>query len=67
MVLDSVIDPRGNVTHMRLVSGNALLVHAAMQAVAQWKYRPTLLNGQPVAIDMLVTVHFELSDPSQPA
>ena len=67
VVLESVIDPQGNVNQMRLVSGSALLERAAMQAVEQWKYRPTLLNGQPVAIDMLVTVHFKLADQSQPS
>jgi len=35
-----------------------------MQAVAQWRYQPTLLNGQPIDVDMMVTVHFDLGQPS---
>ena len=60
VVLDSVIDTRGNVTQMKAISGSPLLVTAAFDAVEQWRYQPTLLNGQPVPIEMLVTVHFQL-------
>jgi len=62
VVIDSVIDTLGRVTQMRVVSGSPLLVEAAMQALAQWRYQPTLLNGEPVAVEMLVTVHFQLGD-----
>ena len=61
VVIDSVIDASGNVTKMKLMSGNPLLVTAAFDAVRQWKYRPTLLNGIPVAVEMTVTVHFNLA------
>ena len=44
---------------MKVVSGPLLLVQSAIQAVEQWRYQPTLLNGQPVAVDMLVTLHFQ--------
>jgi protein TonB len=60
VVIDSVIDADGNVTEMKLVSGHPLLTQAAFDAVGQWKYQPTLLNGTPVAIEMYVTVHFNL-------
>jgi len=60
VVLDCVIDERGNVTQMKLVSGHPLLVQAALAAVQQWKYQPTLLNGMPVAVEMHVTVNFVL-------
>jgi protein TonB len=60
VVLDCVIDEHGNVTQMKLVSGHPLLVSAAFQAVRQWKYQPTLLNGTPVAVEMEVTVNFNL-------
>jgi periplasmic protein TonB len=60
VVIDSVIDTQGRVTQMKVVSGSPLLVEAAMQALEQWRYQPTLLNGQPVAVDMMVTVHFNL-------
>jgi periplasmic protein TonB len=62
VVLDCVIDQQGNVTQMRLVSGHPLLVQAALKAVQQWKYQPTLLNGEPVAVEMKVTVTFSLGN-----
>jgi len=60
VAIDSVIDEQGNVTQMKVVSGNPPLVTAALNAVEQWKYQPTLLNGQPIAVDMEVTVTFKL-------
>jgi periplasmic protein TonB len=60
VAIDSVIDEHGDVTQMKVVSGNPLLVTAALNAVEQWKYQPTLLNGQPIAVDMEVTVKFKL-------
>lgn len=58
VVIDAVIDEHGNVVGARAVSGHPLLVAAALKAVLQWKYEPTLLNGAPVAVEMEVTVHF---------
>jgi periplasmic protein TonB len=58
VVIDTIIDERGEVTQMKLVSGSPLLAEAAFKAVGQWRYAPTLLNGTPVAIEMEVTVHF---------
>jgi protein TonB len=60
VVIDTIIDERGDVTQMKLVSGSPLLAGAAFHAVEQWKYAPTLLNGTPVALEMEVTVHFNL-------
>ncbi len=64
VVMDSVIDANGNVTQLKLVSGHPLLVTAAFNAVQQWKYEPTRLNGVPVAVEMHVTVHFHLGSDS---
>lgn len=64
VVIDSVIDTQGRVTQMKVVSGSPLLVESAIQALGQWRYQPTLLNGQPVAVDMLVTLHFTLAQNS---
>ena len=58
VVLDCVIDQQGNVTQMKVVSGHPLLVPAAINAVRQWRYQPTLLNGEPVSVEMQVTVSF---------
>ena len=60
VLIDSVIDTHGDVTQMKLVSGNPMLVAAAFNAVKEWKYRPTLLNGTPISVEMEVTVHFSL-------
>ena len=64
VVIESVISTQGQVTQMKVVSGSPLLVGAAEQALEQWRYQPTLLNGQPVAVDMLVTLHFQLGQNS---
>ena len=60
VVVNAVIDERGNVVGARAVSGHPLLIPAALNAVLQWKYEPTLLSGTPVAVEMQVTVHFGL-------
>jgi outer membrane biosynthesis protein TonB len=46
---------------LKLVSGNVLLVEAAMKAVKQWTYRPTCRNGKPVRVATEIDVHFQLS------
>jgi protein TonB len=58
--IDAVIDTQGNVVEMRVVSGNPLLISAALEAVQQWKYEPTYLNDQPIAVRLVVTVTFRL-------
>jgi protein TonB len=60
VVVNAVIDEHGNVVGARALSGHPLLIAAALKAVLQWKYEPTLLNGTPVAVEMEVTVHFSL-------
>ncbi len=60
VVVNAVIDEHGSVVQARVLSGHPLLIPAALKAVAQWKYEPTLLNGMPVAVEMEVTVHFNL-------
>jgi protein TonB len=60
VVIDAVIDATGNVISEHAVSGPDLLIPAALTAVQQWKYQPTVLNGQPVQLAMEVTVSFNL-------
>jgi len=60
VVVNAVIDEHGNVVGARALNGHPLLIPAALKAVLQWKYEPTLLNGTPVAVEMEVTVHFNL-------
>lgn len=63
VVIDAVIDTRGNVVDMHPASGNPLLLIAAMAALRQWKYEPTILGGQAYPVRMLVTITFELKNP----
>lgn len=60
VLLQVNVDETGNVTEVRIVSGKPLLVKAAEEAVKQWKYSPTLLNGEPVPVIATVTVNFVL-------
>jgi protein TonB len=60
VVVEAVIDERGNLVEARVVSGHPLLVAAALKAVLQWKYEPTSLNGQPVSVGLQVEVYFKL-------
>jgi protein TonB len=60
VVVSAVIDEHGNVVQARALSGHPILIPAALNAVLQWKYQPTLLNGTPVAVEMEVTVRFNL-------
>lgn len=61
VVLHIVIDPDGNVSQVQPVSGPALLVQDALDAVRQWRFRPTLLNGDPVEVDTTVNITFSLN------
>jgi periplasmic protein TonB len=63
VVIDAVIDTQGNVVDMHPTSGNPLLLIAAMAALRQWKYEPTILGGQAYPVRMLVTITFELKRP----
>lgn len=60
VVIECRIDTEGLVADARVLRGHPLLDDAALDAVRQWRYRPTLLNGQPVSVIMNVTVRFTL-------
>jgi protein TonB len=57
----ATISKEGNIENLTLVRGHPLLVNAAREAVQQWKYKPTLLNGQPVEVITDIIVNFTLS------
>ncbi len=59
---EAVIGKDGSIQNLRLTSGPSLLVQAAMQAVQQWKYKPTLLNGSAVEVITTIDVNFTLSE-----
>jgi periplasmic protein TonB len=56
----ATISKDGNITHIQILSGSSQLTKAAADAVKQWKYKPYLLNGEPVEIQTQVTVRFKL-------
>ena len=66
MIIEAVIDPAGLVSNARVIRSVPLLDDAALDAVRQWEFLPTELNGQPVPVIMTVTVSFRLSDDGQP-
>jgi protein TonB len=58
---NAVIGRDGSIQNLTLVSGHPLLVPAATEAVRQWRYQPTLLNGEPVEVVTVIDVNFTLS------
>ena len=59
--LKILIAADGHVEQAHIVSGHPLLVQAAKDAVSQWQYKPTLLNGEPVEVVTTIEVNFTLS------
>jgi TonB family protein len=62
VVLQATIDKEGNIAQLELISGHPMLAPAAIEAVRQWKYRPYLLNGDPVEVETQIQVNFTLSE-----
>jgi TonB family protein len=62
VVLHCIIAKDGSVRQLEYVSGPPLLLKSAMDAVRQWVYKPTLVNGKPKEVDTTVTVVFTLGD-----
>ena len=60
VVLTAIIDKDGNIQNLQLVSGHPMLAPAAIDAVKHWRYKPFLLNGQPVEVETTVTVNFRM-------
>lgn len=61
VVLSAVISTNGDIENLQLVSGHPMLVPSAITAVQQWRYKPYLLNGQPVEVETTITVIFALT------
>ena len=59
--LTAIIAKDGTIQKLEVLSGHPLLIPSALSAVKQWRYRPTLLNGQPVEVVTQVDVNFTLS------
>ena len=59
VVLQAFVDVNGRVDQVTLLSGSQLLGRAAIDAVKQWRYRPSLLNGKPVRAETRITINFQ--------
>jgi protein TonB len=61
VVLQAIISKSGNIENLRVVSGPAMLQQAALDAVRQWRYRPYMLDNEPVEVETTVNVIFSFS------
>jgi len=60
VVLQALISKNGSIENLRAVSGHPILIQAAMEAVRQWRYRPYMLNTEPVEVETTITVKFHM-------
>jgi len=58
--MQATISKQGNITDLKVLTGDSMLAHAAQEAVKQWKYKPFYLNGEPVDVQTMITVNFKL-------
>lgn len=58
--LEAIIDEEGNVTDIKVIEGHPLLHPAAVDAVKQWKYTPTVQNGEPIQILATIIINFKI-------
>jgi len=61
VILQAEISKQGTIENLRVISGHPMLVQSALDAVKQWRYKPYLLNGEPVPVETTITVNFTLS------
>ena len=61
VMLSAIIGKDGTIQNLKVISGHPMLTQAALDAVKQWRYKPYLLNGEPVEVDTQVQVNFTLS------
>lgn len=59
--LRAVISTEGNVESLQVIDGDSLLLQSSLDAVRQWHYQPTKLNGQPVEVETIITVIYSLN------
>src|SRR6266850_1840190 len=58
--MEATINKEGNISNLKVISGDVVLARAATEAVKQWRYKPYYLNGEPVEIQTQITVNFRL-------
>jgi protein TonB len=61
VVLAAIISKEGTIEKLRILAGHPMLVQSALDAVSQWRYRPYILNNEPVEVETQITVNFSLS------
>jgi periplasmic protein TonB len=61
VLLQAEISKDGNIINLQLISGHPMLAPAAIEAVKQWRYKPYLLNGEPVEVETQIQVNFTLA------
>lgn len=61
VVLQAVISKQGTIENLTVLTGHPMLVPAAIDAVRQWRYRPYILNNEPVEVETQITVNFSLA------
>ena len=61
VILFAIISKAGTIENLRTISGHPMLVSAAIDAVSQWRYRPYILNSEPVEVETQITVNFVLN------
>ncbi len=61
VVLQAMIGKQGTIENLRVLTGHPMLLQAALDAVRQWRYRPYILNSEPVEVETQITVNFSLA------
>ena len=61
VLLKAIISKEGTITELQVVNGHPVLIPAAIDAVKQWRYRPYLLNGEPVEVETTIIVNFDIA------
>ena len=62
VTLQATISKSGAIENLRVISGPSMLIASAIQAVSTWRYRPYLLNSQPVEVETTINVVFDLAN-----
>jgi protein TonB len=60
VILQATIDTKGNITNLNPVQGDPILVKASIEAVRQWRYKPYVLNGEPVEVETTIKIQFHM-------
>ena len=60
VILQAMIDRKGNIASLKVAQGDPILAEAAVKAVKQWRYRPYLLNGKPVEVLTTIKIQFHM-------